>query len=334
MAKKVLKVIQKTAKTLLVFVAGLLILLQIVPFLIPLDYSSVAMPMLPFENSEHFLVEGVDLHYQVWEATEPIGKVLLIHGFGGSTANWQNQISALTAAGYTTVAADLPGFGYSTRLKGLDHSQGSRSQWLWALLDYLDDERWSAETVQDKWTIVGHSMGGGTALAMADARPDRTAQLILVDAALLNNIPVFTSKLMKYPPLDRWTQLAFNYYLRRPAQLQTALAGAFGQPPTAEQLASYAQPLQIQGTARSLTDQIRTGKNIPVENLSGLPFPVAAIWGDQDTWVPPTVLDQYRSIRPDIQIEWIAGAGHLPMESHAEAFNKALLKLIKIKINS
>ncbi len=328
MLSKIKKFLRGFIKVLLLVLGSLIVLAHILPFLVPVEGNSVALLHEPYENSEHFVTDGVDLHYRVWEAADPVGKVLLIHGFGGSTANWQGNVDALVEAGYSTVAVDLPGFGYSSRMADLDHSQSSRSRWLWALLDNLDANRWTTEMPIETWTLVGHSMGAGTALAMADSQPERANRLVLVDGALYDNVPKVASLMLRYPPMDRWVQLAFNYYLRSPAPLQSALTGANGQIPTAEQMQSYAQPFQIQGTARALTDQIRTAQSIPAENLANLPFPVAAIWGDRDTWVPTAVLDQYLTIRPKISVEVVAGAGHLPMESHPDLFNQALLKLL------
>ncbi|MDD2534306.1 MAG: alpha/beta hydrolase [Eubacteriales bacterium] len=329
MLKKTHPFWKRLLKSALIFLIALLIILVVAPYLIPADLHSVALPVQPYENSEHFDASGVDLHYQIWDAATPVGKILLIHGFGGSTNNWQQNIDALNQAGYTVVTVDLPGFGYSSRKAGLDHSQAQRSDWLWQLLDDLDQNRFDADLADSSWSIAGHSMGGGTALAMAIAHPERTQKLILIDGAIFDNRPSFVPVLMRFPPLDRWVQVIFNFYLRTPAQLQPTLADAFQQQPTAEQFAHYQAPLMIQGTGRVLGDIVRTAGSVPATLLSDLEVPVFAIWGEQDTWVPQSVLAQIQKLRPDIKSVLIPGAGHMPMESHADLFNEALITILK-----
>ncbi len=120
-------------------------------------------------------------------------------------------MDALQEAGYLVVAVDLPGFGYSTRDRDINHSQLNRSKLLWELLDKID-ALLLPEQKALQWFLAGHSMGGGTAAAMTKARPLETKALILVDGALFDNNPGFAAKLIEYPPVARWTQVFFQYY--------------------------------------------------------------------------------------------------------------------------
>ena len=95
----------------------------------PLSEASAQLPDKPFANSQYVEVDGIVLHCRTWnpQAEQYLGKVLLIHGLGASTYSWEQTADALSQAGYWVIAADLPGFGYSSRQSGLDHSQKRRS---------------------------------------------------------------------------------------------------------------------------------------------------------------------------------------------------------------
>ncbi len=313
----------------LIIITLIFVLLNIVPFLILVDAQEIPAPSQPFANSQFATVAGLDFHYRIWQDGElPVkGKLLLIHGLGGSTSNWELNVAATSQAGYVTVAVDLPGFGYSTRIPGLDHSQKQRSRWLWQLLDQIDTSL-PAELREMSWILAGHSMGAGTAVAMSIEQPARTAELILVDGAIFDNASDFVATLMNYQPADRWLQVFFSQFVSHEDRVQGTLTQALGQPPTSSQLQSYRQPLLLRGTTRVFGDLVRTTASVPADGLKALNVPIAAIWGSDDTWVPLANAERIRAIRPDLDLRIIEGAHHLPMQTHADAFNSALLELL------
>lgn len=98
--------------------------------------------------------------------------VILIHGFGGDLDNWQFTYDAL-AANRSVYALDLPGHGESTkRLQRGDLDDLAAS--VAAFMDALEI---------DRAHLVGHSMGGAIAVALAQARPARVASLTLIASA-------------------------------------------------------------------------------------------------------------------------------------------------------
>jgi hypothetical protein len=57
---------------------------------------------LIFDNSAFLMVDGVKLHYRIWQTSSDIrlGNILLIHGLGGSTFSWRLAASELADSGY------------------------------------------------------------------------------------------------------------------------------------------------------------------------------------------------------------------------------------------
>lgn len=98
--------------------------------------------------------------------------VVLLHGWVASAYSFRHQLEALPALGAHCIAVDLRGFGLSDKPRAPDsYSLDAYIADLDALFDALSLLR---------VVLVGHSMGGGIALAYALARPDRVRGLVLM----------------------------------------------------------------------------------------------------------------------------------------------------------
>ena len=102
--------------------------------------------------------------------------VILIHGFGGDLNNWLFNHEAL-AAKRVVHALDLPGHGSSSKDVG-EGTVGFFADVVTGFADALEIE--SAH-------LVGHSMGGAIALAVARAAPGRVASITLIGSAGLGS---------------------------------------------------------------------------------------------------------------------------------------------------
>jgi pimeloyl-ACP methyl ester carboxylesterase len=103
----------------------------------------------------------------VWGAGPP--ELVLLHGGGQNAHTWDTVALAL---GRPLVAIDLPGHG---------HSDGGRDPAL-RPADNAQDVAVAIEALAPAArAVVGMSLGGLTALALADQRPDLVPRLVLVD---------------------------------------------------------------------------------------------------------------------------------------------------------
>ena len=100
--------------------------------------------------------------------------VLFLHGFMGSSADWNETVAVLKDRFYC-IAPDLPGHGDSTGLPYPDSYtiEGAAKE----LVDLLDGVKIS------KATVAGYSMGGRLALYFALRHPERCASLFLESAS-------------------------------------------------------------------------------------------------------------------------------------------------------
>lgn len=127
----------------------------------------------PRRTPENVTGSFADLHDRRIAYTEHRGDgpvYLLVHGIGGSQADWQLAAKRLANTGQHFITVDLPGHGASAKGKG-DYSLGAMASVLRDLLDHLG---------HDHAVIVGHSLGGGVALQFTYQFPGRCIGLILV----------------------------------------------------------------------------------------------------------------------------------------------------------
>ena len=97
--------------------------------------------------------------------------LLLIHGLGGTRKTWRHLIDDL-ARTHTVIAPDLPGHGESDPPAG-DYSLGAHACVLRDLILSLGCRRFS---------VAGHSLGGGIALQTAYQFPERIDRLLLISS--------------------------------------------------------------------------------------------------------------------------------------------------------
>lgn len=98
--------------------------------------------------------------------------VLMIHGAGMDRTVWNLQTRFLAHHGFSPLAVDLPGHGYSDG--PLLQSLPEMVAWVGELIDALD---------RGSVRLVGHSMGALIALEVAAARAD-VERLVLMGAAM------------------------------------------------------------------------------------------------------------------------------------------------------
>ncbi len=95
---------------------------------------------------------------------------VLIHGLGGSHANWTEMLDPLSERS-RTIAIDLPGFGYSPPIRR--HDLASLAA---ILVEFL-------EALGTPSVLIGNSMGGLVAEMIASNRIDLVRGLILISPA-------------------------------------------------------------------------------------------------------------------------------------------------------
>src|SRR6185436_11887698 len=113
-------------------------------------------------------VNDIEMYYEIRGEGEPL---ILLHGGGGSGANWE-LIMKDVPSGYRLIVPDLRGHGRSTNPSPeLTFRQSARD--VIGMLDHLGIERFKA---------IGLSFGAKTLLHVATQQPKRVEAMVLVSA--------------------------------------------------------------------------------------------------------------------------------------------------------
>ena len=108
------------------------------------------------------------------QSSESLPLLFFLHGVGGSADIWSNQFSHFSKLGFTCVAPDMLGHGFSAcpdSSKAYTFSRLFKD--VLAIFDaYVPEER--------KAVVFGHSYGCSFSVALARTRPERVITLILV----------------------------------------------------------------------------------------------------------------------------------------------------------
>jgi len=100
--------------------------------------------------------------------------LVFIHGLGSYLKFWRYQLDAFADAGYRVIALDMIGYGKSDKPASFPYTMEAMGDVVLALIDRLN---------VTKPILVGHSMGGQTALSFAIRYPDRARGLVLTAPA-------------------------------------------------------------------------------------------------------------------------------------------------------
>jgi pimeloyl-ACP methyl ester carboxylesterase len=241
--------------------------------------------------------------------------LVLIHGLASSLYTWQAALPRL-ASRYQVIALDLPGFGGSEQPPDLAFEDLVAT--VAALLEALELESSS---------LVGNSLGGATAAAVAARWPERVRALVLIDAAGfqhgLDDAPALVRYSLWLPPaLVEWLPL------RRPFT-RLALEQVFHDDSkvTGERVEEYLAPLLRPGALASFRSLLSARPEDLARMREGLPeisAPTLVVWGSEDAWIPASHAERFRAAIPEARVERLPGCGHMPQEECPEALLSVL----------
>ncbi len=248
--------------------------------------------------------------------------LVLLHGRGGAGASFAPILPRL-AARRRVVTVDLPGWGLSEkpRFTGSTPEDALRV-WVDGALAFLDGQGF------ERVDLLGHSLGGFTALALALARPERVRRLVLVDCAGLGREMQLDVRLYFGLGPERLHR-RFGKRLTRMIQRH----GGGVKPGATEGPAfEFAHALLTQaevipsGAAAFHTWINLAGVHLTLtERLKELEMPTLLIWGDRDTVTPyADALVAARYLR-DGQLVTLSRCGHSPFAERPDDFSYVAL---------
>jgi N-formylmaleamate deformylase len=232
--------------------------------------------------------------------------MILLHGIGSSGMSWLPVMVRL-AESYRLIIPDLRGHGHS------GHPDTG-----YLLPDYADDlERIVAACGEPHPIILGHSLGGLTAITWASRHPDQASAIVLEDMPLSGGPD-------RAPRLEEWADLAAlpvpeafaHYRLHYPHWTEADCQRR------AEIITSTHQAVFTE-----MVDQSMRGNGTDyVPYLAPIRSPVLLIHGDEESggMVPADAAARFAALGPNFTAVRIRGGSHSLHRDSTEQFLEAL----------
>jgi pimeloyl-ACP methyl ester carboxylesterase len=240
---------------------------------------------------------SVRLAYETYGDGEP---VVVMHGLFGSARNWRTVAERL-GDGYRVYAVDLRNHGRSPWTEDMDYGLLAED-----LAAFLDDRG------LERAALIGHSLGGKTAMTLALEDPGRVDRLVVVDIA-----PVpYQESLLNY--VDAAADVQLDGVARR-AEVDEDLSGLIPDPWIRQFILMNLEPddgglrwrinlAALQRAATPLTD-FRPRRRQPFAG------PALFVAGGRSGYIRRSYEPTIRELFPKAEIVEVADAGH---EVHAE----------------
>lgn len=240
-------------------------------------------------RSHAVTASGFRVHYYVLgpEAGAP---VVLIHGLGGRSEDWENLSAPLVRAGYRVYLPDLPGYGQSEQPAGFSYSIRDEANVVVAFLDAMNLRQVD---------LGGWSMGGWIVQRVAASHPERIRRLMLFDSAGLYARPAWNTALFTPTTPQELDQLD-ALLMPRPPHIPGFIARDILR-------LSHRNAWVIH---RALASML-TGSDVTDQLLPQLKMPVLLIWGREDRITPLDLGQRMHTLVPQSRLTILDGCGHL-----------------------
>jgi pimeloyl-ACP methyl ester carboxylesterase len=252
---------------------------------------------------------GARIHYLEHGSGQAI---VMVHGLGGQSSNFTYGLVDRLAREYRVIVVDRPGAGYSTRES--DDSARLRSQAA-IVADFI------RKLGLDRPVVVGHSLGGAIALAVALDFPDAIGGLALL--APLTHVPKQVPA--PFRPLDipsKWLRSVVSWTLGVPIGIRRGPAIVkmiFAPEAVPKDFATRGggllslRPWNFYNVS---TDLVAADADLPgmIEQYPRIRVPVAILYGTSDE-----VLDcrehgeAMKAKIPNLRLKFVEGGHMLPV---------------------
>jgi pimeloyl-ACP methyl ester carboxylesterase len=264
------------------------------------------------------LASGISL--RVVESGLPNGApILLVPGWGSCVYSYSETIPALADAGYRVLAIDLPGLGLSDKPKSASAYTAT------AMTRSVSEAATSLGL--DRFTFVGHSMGGAIGLRLVLEGERRIEKLVLLSSVGLGRAPLMGPVRLLSP---RIVDPLLPAMARRLA-FRLILALAYGTPgrPTQRDVDQYWAPSQFPAMLRAcrLLAHNFDFDPLPDDALRKIGIPVLAVGAGRDRLVFGCS-ERARLIR-GARVLALDDGGHLAFQELASTVNPAVLDFLK-----
>lgn len=231
--------------------------------------------------------------------------MVLLHPFPVDHRFWDPVRACLEAAGHQVTAPDLPGFGERPAEPG------------WTMNDEAD--RLAAQLPEGA-TVVGLSMGGYLALALARRHPQAVGALVLADTRAEGEPP---------EGLEARRAAAAGLMSAGTAEFVEAFVPRAMWPGAAPAAVERLTQLASAQAAQAMADATLAiaGRDDQVDLLPSIAVPALVVVGEHDAITPPALSTAMAAAIPHARLAVVGDAGHMTALEHPEEFADLVMSL-------
>jgi pimeloyl-ACP methyl ester carboxylesterase len=260
-------------------------------------------------------VDGLTVHYKD-SGPKEAPALLLLHGFGSSLQTWDEWAMKLDPT-YRVIRLDLPGFGLTGASPLRDYSEEKDV----AILTHFADQ-----LGLNKFSVIGHSMGGKMAWSLAASQAERVQALVLMAPDGFPEAKDIGSKPYEVPAVMGLIKYCLpKYFVQKSIEPAFADAAALNQ----ALLNRYYDMLRAPGVRGAILD--RSNQTIytdPVPRLRKIKAPTLLLWGELDQMIPNSNAQSYAGVLLNSTTVIVPKLGHLLQEEQPEKGLTALLQFL------
>lgn len=223
--------------------------------------------------------------------------ILFLHGFGSTKEDYADIVRHEQLVGYSFFAYDAPGCGETTCSNLEAVSIPFLATTAHAVLEHIGIEQFH---------LVGHSMGGLTALMLAHRFPERILSFINIEGNIAPEDCFLSRQIVDYPASS--AEEFFEHFIDR-----TRYSPAYSSPLYAVSLKHKVSAQAVSGIFRSMVQLSDHGALM--EKFLALPCPKMFMYGEQNR-----TLSYLEHIQTNgVTLAEIPECGHFPMYANPPA---------------
>lgn len=238
-------------------------------------------------------------------------KVIALHGWFGDHTTYDPMWDALSSEAFTYIFPAYRGYGLSRRMTGS-----------YTVEEIASDVLALAEDLKlDRFSLVGHSMGGKAIQRVLADAPDRVRKLVAVTPVPASGVP-----------FDEATSAAFRSAVNNPEARRGIVAYSLGnRPVTQVWLDRIAGVPRLPGTPEAFAGYFESWAfGSFVDRIKGKPHPVKVIVGQYDLALTPELMKAtWLADYPNASLEVIANSGHYPMNETPVALAQSIESFLR-----
>jgi pimeloyl-ACP methyl ester carboxylesterase len=261
--------------------------------------------------------DGISLYYETYYTESKSPTIFLLHGVGGDLDAWQFIRDNLLEKGFSCIAMDIRGHGYS------GHPRSFKSyeieHFVQDFIDIIDAENLSTVI------LIGHSLGAVLATHIALAYKDRLEKLVLISPSYIPppylHLPILKQisttliailSIISPPPMKPWHSTYPVGKFHKDFELYGLVRTI-----TKNSLRSY-----LLSSKETLRHELQS-------KLKEIKLPTLILSGDKDSIFPIPIAEFIHSQIPQSKFEVIKDGNHVLVVNNVNEVSEAIYNFIK-----